>query len=75
MSENSLGDDLRQLEEIVRKLEDSNLPLEDAISLFEQGVKHLNAANRRLADAETRVNQVLRDSAAEGGLSVEPMND
>lgn len=75
MNQPTLSEDLHRLEEIVRKLEDSDLPLEEAIELFEQGVKHLNAANRRLAETETRVNQVLRDSAADGGLKLAPLDE
>ena len=34
----SLSDDLSRLEEIVRRLEDNELALEDALALFEEGV-------------------------------------
>ncbi|HEY8062060.1 MAG TPA: exodeoxyribonuclease VII small subunit [Gemmatimonadales bacterium] len=63
----TLGDDLKRLEEIVRRLEDDTLELETALQLFEEGVGRLNAAQLRLADAETRVRQVLDDSAAPDG--------
>jgi exodeoxyribonuclease VII small subunit len=57
-----LGDDLKRLEEIVRKLEDESLDLEAALALFEEGVGRLKSAQARLNDAETRVRQVLADS-------------
>jgi exonuclease VII small subunit len=38
-----------------------------ALQLFEEGVGRLNAAQLRLADAETRVRQVLDDSASPDG--------
>jgi exodeoxyribonuclease VII small subunit len=63
----TLGDDLRRLEEIVRRLEDDTLELETALELFEEGVSRLKAAQLRLGDAETRVRQVLDDSAAGDG--------
>ncbi len=76
MSEPTLGDDLRRLEEIVRKLESDDLALEDALALFEEGVKRLQTANARLADAETRVTQVLKDSAGgDGSLKFEPLGE
>ena len=34
----TLGDDLKRLEEIVRRLEDDTLELETALQLFEEGV-------------------------------------
>jgi exodeoxyribonuclease VII small subunit len=71
----TLGDDLKRLEEIVRRLEDDTLELETALQLFEEGVGRLNAAQLRLADAETRVRQVLDDSATvDGPLRFEPLD-
>jgi exodeoxyribonuclease VII small subunit len=71
----TLGDDLKRLEEIVRRLEDDTLELEVALQLFEEGVRRLNAAQLRLADAETRVRRVLDDSAAaDGSLRFEPLD-
>jgi exodeoxyribonuclease VII small subunit len=63
----TLGDDLKRLEEIVRRLEDDTLELETALQLFEEGVGRLKAAQVRLGDAETRVRQVLDDSATGDG--------
>jgi len=72
----SLGDDLKRLEEIVRCLEDDTLELETALRLFEEGVERLKAAELRLADAETRVRQVLDDSAAgDGPLRFESLDE
>lgn len=70
----SLGDDLTRLEEIVRRLESDELPIEDALQLFEEGVGRLRSAKSRLADAETRVQQVLRDTAADPPIRLEPLD-
>ena len=71
----TLGDDLRRLEEIVRRLEDDTLELEAALQLFEEGVGRLKAAQLRLNEAETRVRQVLDDSSAgDGPLRFEPLD-
>jgi exodeoxyribonuclease VII small subunit len=72
--EATLGDDLRRLEEIVRRLEDDELGLEAALELFEEGVSRLKVAQIRLAQAETRVMQVLRESNEDGTLRLEPMD-
>lgn len=70
----SLGDDLRRLEEIVRKLEADDIELEAALALFEEGVGRLKAAQGRLGVAETRVMQVLKESAESGELRLEPLD-
>jgi len=71
----TLGDDLKRLEAIVRQLEDETLDLEQALQLFEEGVGRLKAAQGRLDEAETRVRQVLDDSAAgDGPLRIEPLD-
>ncbi len=70
-----LGDDLKRLEEIVRRLEDETLDLETALALFEEGVKRLKTAQAQLDAAEIRVRQVLSDSSqGDGPLRVEPLD-
>lgn len=70
----TLGDDLKRLEEIVRRLEADDLPIEEALAIFEEGVGRLRAAKLRLAEAETRVVQVLRDTAEDGTVRLEPLD-
>jgi exodeoxyribonuclease VII small subunit len=70
----TLGDDLSRLEEIVRRLEAEDLPIEDALRIFEEGVTRLRSARVRLADAETRVMQVLRDTADGEGVRLDPLD-
>src|SRR5690606_10686147 len=67
----TLGEDLKRLEEIVRRLEADDLPIEEALAIFEEGVGRLRAAKLRLAEAETRVVQVLRDTAEDGTVRLE----
>ncbi len=58
----SLADDLRRREEIVRQLESSDLDLDPALALFEEGVARLRAARERLTAAEATVRKVLEDA-------------
>ena len=51
----SLGRELEQLEEIVRRLEAEDVDLDEALALFEEGVRRLRAARDRLAQAELKV--------------------
>ncbi len=50
---------LKRLEEIVHKLEDGEIPLEESLKLFEEGVKISRSCNTRLADAEKKVKLLL----------------
>jgi exodeoxyribonuclease VII small subunit len=62
----SLAEELRRLEEIVRRLEREDGDLDQALALFEEGVSRLRSARERLGAAELRVKKVLED--AEGTL-------
>jgi exodeoxyribonuclease VII small subunit len=50
---------LKRLEEIVQKLENGELPLEQSLVLFEEGVKISRECNLKLAEAEKRVKLLL----------------
>jgi exodeoxyribonuclease VII small subunit len=55
----SLEARLRRLEEIVTSLETDGVELDRALSLFEEGVGHLRRAERMLAEAELRVEELI----------------
>jgi exodeoxyribonuclease VII small subunit len=57
--EPSFEDALRRLSEIVEKLEDGELPLEDSLQLFEEGVRLARTSQSRLDAAERRVEELL----------------
>lgn len=50
--------DLSRLEEISRILEEDNVELEDAISLFEEGVKLSKSCMKTLKEAELKITQL-----------------
>ena len=60
---------LQQLESIVGQLEKGNLPLEQALKLFEQGVELSNNCRKELDEAEGRVEVLLKQN---GKLRAEP---
>ncbi len=71
MSEESLQsfeEAMRALEEIVRRLERGDLPLEDALATFEQGVALVRKLNERLTQIESKVEVLTR--SAEGQLTL-----
>ncbi len=59
---------LARLEEIVRDLERSDLDLDQALRLFEEGIGHLRTAGESLKAVDARVQQLVE--AADGSFSV-----
>lgn len=55
----SLEARLKRLEEIVVALEADGVPLDRALSLFEEGVGHLRRAERLLTEAELKVEELI----------------
>ena len=53
-------DSLKQLETIVDQLERGDLPLEDSVRLFEEGVKHSTACKQELDAAEGKVQILIK---------------
>ncbi len=62
----SFREELERLEAIVRSLEDSDLDLDDAIELFQDGVARLKRARELLRETELTVKKVIE--SADGSL-------
>ena len=60
---------LNDLETIVKKLEDGDLPLEESLKLFEEGVKLSRECRERLTSAERRIEVLMKD--ADGVIALE----
>ena len=60
---------LERLEEIVEKMEGGDLPLEEAMALFEEGVKLGQSCQKRLDEAERRITLLIEK--ADGALEEE----
>ena len=65
MSKETFEDALTQLEDVVTRLEDDSVGLEEALKLFELGVKLARRCRTQLTQVEDRVEQLLAE-AAEG---------
>ena len=52
---------LRQLDETLRRLEDGELPLDEALDLFERGVALVREAGEFLNGAEQKITLLTRD--------------
>jgi exodeoxyribonuclease VII small subunit len=53
---------VERLEEIVQRIEDEDLELDQALALFEEGVRLLREAQSVLGTAEARVQQLVEDT-------------
>ena len=73
MAEKKFEAALARLEELVKELEQGDLPLERSLKLFEEGIKLSRICNRRLEDAERRVEILLKDEA--GNIVAQPFNE
>ena len=58
-------DQLAKLEEIVGKLEDESVGLEEALGLFENGMDLARSCRARLEEVEQRVTQLLETEAVD----------
>lgn len=67
--ETSLG----ELESVVRRLEDGDLPLEESLKLFETGVKLSRECREQLVNAERRIEVLMQDS--DGNLVLEDLEE
>jgi exodeoxyribonuclease VII small subunit len=63
MSDIKFEDALARLERIVDQLEAGNLPLEDSLKVFEEGVGLARHCARYLDEAEKRVELLTRDES------------
>lgn len=73
MAEKKFETALARLEEIVHELERGELPLERSLKLFEEGVKLSRICNKRLEEAERKVEILLKDK--DGKISPQPFEE
>ena len=73
MAEKKFETALARLEEIVQKLEQGDLPLEQSLKLFEEGVRLSRICNTRLEEAERKVEILLKDKT--GNMIAKPFEE
>jgi len=59
--ERTFEESLNELELIVKQLETGDLPLEESLKLFEEGVKLSRSCRERLTVAERRIEVLMKD--------------
>ena len=54
---------IEELETIVKRLEEGKVPLEESVAIYERGEALKRRCEELLAQAEARVNKIVRDSS------------
>ena len=62
---------LVQLEQIVQKLEKGELPLEESLKLYEEGIRLSRLCHGKLEEAEGRIEMLIKDARGEPVLDKE----
>ena len=63
----SFEESLKKLEEIVSKLENGDLPIEESMRLFEDGAALSIICSRKLEEIEQKILQISTDDNYNGG--------
>ncbi|HIC91927.1 MAG TPA: exodeoxyribonuclease VII small subunit [Syntrophaceae bacterium] len=73
MAKESFENALKRLEEIVNKLESGDLPLDESLKIFEEGVKLSRFCAKKLDEAERKVELLLKNE--EGKFTTKPFSE
>lgn len=70
---NDFEKSFQQLEKIVQRLESEELPLDESLQLFEEGIRLSRFCHQRLEEVEKKIELILAD--AKGQPVTEPFED
>jgi exodeoxyribonuclease VII small subunit len=73
MAEKKFEAAMARLEAIVQELEKGDVALEQSLKLFEEGIKLSRICNKRLEEAERKVEILIKDKA--GNITAEPFEE
>jgi exodeoxyribonuclease VII small subunit len=62
---------LTQLEQIVQRLEKGELPLEESLRLYEEGIRLSRLCHGKLEEAEGKIEMLLKDAKGEPVLDAQ----
>ncbi len=63
---------LIRLEEIAQALESGDVPLEESLKMFEEGMKLIEFCNSKLNEAQKKVQKLTRTES--GDFTIEPLD-
>ena len=69
----SFEESMGRLEQIVRSLEQGNVPLEESLKLFREGTELVSSCGKLLDEAELQIKKVM--TAADGSPVMEDFED
>ena len=69
----SFEDALKELTDIVGKMESGNVPLEDSVRLYERGDALRKHCEKKLADAQAKIEKISVNK--DGSLSTAPLDE
>ena len=68
----SFEDSIKQLREIVEKIEQGEIPLQDSLDQYEKGMTLIKHCRGVLQQAEKRIEKISKEEAAEEESTTEP---
>jgi exodeoxyribonuclease VII small subunit len=71
----SFSEAARALETIVERFRSETLPLEEALGLFEEGVKHVKVCQGKLSESRGRVEELIKTLQDDGESLTRPFGD
>ena len=72
MAKEKFEDALEKLENIVREMEEGEMPLDSALKSFEEGIRLIRFCSAKLEDTQRRVEQLLEK---ENSLQIKNFQD
>ena len=70
MAKKTFEQSLKELEKIVQELESGDLPLEEAVKKFEEGIQLSKFCSEKLDETERKITMLVKNS--QGTLSEQP---
>ena len=66
-----IDQDIKKLDELAKKMEAGELPLEETLKIFNEGVQLIRKCTKTLEDAELKVKEILASS--DGNFEEKPL--
>ncbi|MEQ2526124.1 exodeoxyribonuclease VII small subunit [Robertmurraya yapensis] len=67
----SFEEAMKKLEDIVERLEEGDVPLEEAISIYRQGMELSKLCHDKLKDVEEQLTQILTEDGKKEDFSIQ----
>ncbi len=68
-SKQTFEDAIKRLEQIVEALEQGDVPLDEALNLYEEGIQLSRSCGERLKEAELRIKKLNKDTKGQFELT------